>query len=111
MAKEINYSEPFIIDTVFKDPPKLNEHTGEMEGGGTERCAQLAVLWEDIISIQSYPFSDTGLWNEYKGPKFYLTLVNQGTHLCLGSFKDMFKYWKECRNKHFKLKDGQDSDD
>jgi hypothetical protein len=107
--KKIDYSAPFIIDTIFKDPPRLDEESGQMIPGTEERVAQLAVLWEDVISIQSYPYNDADIWPQNTGPKFYMTLAHQGTHLCLGKFKEMFNLWKACRVKYFNLEsDGQD---
>jgi hypothetical protein len=97
--KKINYSEPFILDTIFK-------HAKEEEDGPQiyERLAQLAVTWEDIISIQSYPYDDAE-WEQYKGEKFYITLREQGTQLCMGKFKQMFTYWKTFRKKYYYLEE------
>ncbi len=89
MAKEIDYDFPVVLDTVFK------------EENGTEVKATLAVVWDDIISLQSYPFERRGHWVDNAGPKFYLTLREQGTQLCIGSFKDMLEYWKNFRKQYY----------
>lgn len=106
MSKDINFSAPFILDTIFRDAP-----SGELERG-LERKAEFGVLWEDVISIQSYPYDDKEVWESNQGPKFYLTLREQGTHLCLGEFKKMFNLWKKYRLKYFNYEeDGQNPED
>lgn len=105
--KKINYSEPFILETVFKHVKE--DPSGEAQT--YERVAQLAITWEDIISLQSYPYDDSD-WEEHKGEKFYITLREQGTQLCLGKFKQMFAFWKTFRRRYYYLEEnGPDTED
>jgi hypothetical protein len=109
MAKEINYSAPFILDTVFKEASSRDPVTGEAQGPIEERKGELAIMWDDIISLQSYPYDDKEVWNIHQGPKFFISLSEQGTHLCMGEFKKMFALWKAFKLKYYAL-DGQDTE-
>lgn len=112
MGKPINYVAPFILDTIFKHPGGVDPITSEPTGDLKEVKAELAVLWDDILSVQSYPYDGMTTWEKFNGDKFYLTLNNQGTHLCLGNFKQMFKLWRDYRIKYYSDEDdGQDSED
>lgn len=89
MEEEVvpKFNEPFLIDTVFKVEGIVSQETQEYK-------AELACCWEDILSLQSYPYEDS-TWQKFPGPKFYMTLYEQGSQLCIGNFKTMFKFWKQ----------------
>jgi hypothetical protein len=89
----MDYTMPFLLDTVFKEEPKVNELTGKVVPG-KERKAAIAAEWGSIGSLQEYPYQEAE-WEEYPGPKFYIFLYEQGSHLCLGDFKTMFNHWKK----------------
>lgn len=82
MAKnEIAYNEPFILDAIFR------------EGSGRQEwCQEIGAQWKSVIGLKSYPYPDD--WVQHKGPKFFISLHPEGTFLCKGSFRDMFKLWK-----------------
>ncbi len=100
---EIDYDLPILLDVVFKEAI-IDEET-QKEIPGEEIKASLGIIWNDICSIQTYPFEARGHWEKYPGPKFYITLSEQGTHLCLGNFKDMFAYWKQFRKTYYGRQD------
>lgn len=91
--EERDYVIPVELPIIWKttSDPKAEELS--------EYKAWLAVLWHDIISIQTYPYPD-GVWVKFPGEKFYITIYQQGTHICHGSYKEMMATWKYFRKTY-----------
>jgi hypothetical protein len=103
MAKKtFNYQAPFLIDTVFRDPPEVAPEARRVWK------QELAGLWDNVVSLQTYPFMEEEDWLEYKdAPKFLITLNGMGTFVALGSFKETFKLWKDYVKEYYY---GEDTD-
>lgn len=100
MSKEIDYDVPFVLDAVFREPA-TEEQQDAGERFGEERQEEVAALWFDIIGLRSYPFPDEGHWDRFAGPKFIITIREQGNFVVLGEFKHMLKLWKEYCKKYY----------
>lgn len=96
MAKPgINYDEPFRLDVLFKAPPdglsqKIKIYKQDM-----------GALWDDIVSVRTYPFFDEQ-WGEYsEAEKFFITMKFEGTFVCVGEFRKMYNLWKDFRREYY----------
>lgn len=86
-----DYTIPVELPIVWRTP--------EPSDGKQEFKAWMAVLWHDIVSIQTYPYSDS-VWEVFRGDKFYITIYQQGTHICHGNYKEMIKAWQYFRKTY-----------
>jgi len=85
-----NFNDPLETTTIFR----MQDQEGWKEFGG-----RFSFVWEDIKSLEEYPYIDD--WLEYKGPKYWVELHDNPTpKLILGDYQNMFTYWRMFRNKY-----------
>lgn len=91
--EDIDYNKPVEVPIIWKMEALIGDHAAPTM---VEYKADLAVLWHDIVGLQTYPYPDTG-WDKFKGEKFYVTIYQQGNHICFGDYKYMLKCWSYFR--------------
>ena len=97
MDYSFNFNDPVSAFSVFrvKGRGENGEQTTDEYGG------MISFLWDDIKTIEQYPYPDD--WERYKGEKYYLELKNSykgNSRIILGSYENMLKYWTMFKNKY-----------
>lgn len=85
----INFNDPLEVTQIFR--------IATPEGKTVEHAIKVYFGWEDVKSIESYPYPDN--WESYRGPKYYIVL--QGApdpKLVLGDMNTIVALWSAFRN-------------
>lgn len=93
------YDEPLLLLMISKGEEGTTEEKQEL-------CQTIAILWEDIVEVTTYPYDDDYYWIKHAGPKFYITSRYSGPLLVLGEFKEFIKLW----TNYIKQTNGEDID-
>lgn len=92
MKHKINYNDPVGLQEIFRYREKDSEFSEIHELSMT-----VWVGWEDIKSIEEYPYEDT--WQRFPGPKYSVRLQgHDGARLVLGDIDELLDCWREFRN-------------
>jgi len=92
MKHKINYNDPVGLQEIFRYKEKDNEFA-EIH----ELTMTAWVGWEDIKSIEEYPYEDS--WVTFPGPKYSVRLQgHDGARLILGDINEILDCWREFRN-------------